>query len=318
MNSAALWIAAALVLAALALVLVCLYMYRLAIARSSKAFLGADPSLPRNEAATWHSAAAWYAAQPFELWEQTSFDGLTLRGHYLPAEGSSLRAVILAHGYSGQGEDMAAFAREYHTAGYHVLLPDARGHGHSEGGYIGFGWHERKDYAGWIRELVRRVGDDAQIVLHGISMGGATVLMTSGEPLPPQVKCFVSDCAYSSVRDILTYQLRRLYKLPAFPFVPLTSLLCRLRAGYFFGEASALRQVSRAKRPILFIHGASDTFVPTAMVHRLHAAAAPSDKPLLIIPGAQHGAAYPTDPEAYKGAVTEFLGRHIEEPQQLV
>lgn len=295
----------------LALALVCLYLYRVAIARNSKAFLGADPSLPENEASSWHSAAAWYGSQPFELVEIASFDGLKLRGHYLPADVQSHRAVVLAHGYNGQGEDMAAFAREYHAAGYHVLMPDARGHGHSEGRYIGFGWHERKDYARWIDELVRRMGPDAQIVLHGISMGGATVLMTSGEPLPPQVRCIVSDCAYSSVKDILSYQLRRMYKLPPFPLLPLTSLVCRIRAGYFFGEASVVRQVSKAEKPILFIHGGSDSFVPTAMVHKLHEAAAPADKPLLIVPGAQHGTAYTTDPEAYKGELLAFLARHL-------
>jgi len=313
MTNIILWTLVALcAVLALAIVLVCLYMYRLAIARSSKAFLGADPSLPENELSSWHSAAAWYAGQPFELAEISSFDGLKLRAHYLPPEVPSHRAVILAHGYSGQGEDMAGFAREYHDAGYHVLMPDARGHGHSEGRYIGFGWHERKDYTRWIEELIRRVGPNAQIVLHGISMGGATVLMTSGERLPPQVKCIVSDCAYSSVSDILAYQLRRMYKLPAFPFLPLTSLVCRLRAGYFFGEGSVVRQVSKADKPILFIHGASDTFVPTEMVHKLHKAAAASpDKPLLIVPGAQHGSAYTTDPEAYKGEVLAFLARHL-------
>ncbi|MDI4650149.1 alpha/beta hydrolase [Cohnella hashimotonis] len=312
MTQVVLWcVVAACAVLALALALVCLYLYRVAIARSSKGFLGADPSLPENEASSWHSAAAWYAGQPFELVEITSFDGLKLRAHYLPAADASHRAVVLAHGYSGQGEDMAAFAREYHAAGYHVLMPDARGHGHSEGRYIGFGWHERKDYARWIGELVRRVGTEAQIVLHGISMGGATVLMTSGETLPPQVKCIVSDCAYSSVKDILAYQLRRMYKLPPFPLLPLTSLVCRLRAGYFFGEASVVRQVSKAQRPILFIHGASDTFVPTEMVHKLHDAAAPPDKPLLIVPGAQHGSAYTTDPEAYKEEVLAFLSRHL-------
>lgn len=312
MSAVVLWIVvAACAVLALTTVLICLYFYRLAIARSSKAFMAADPSLPKNETSTWHSAAAWYAEQPCELVEISSFDGLRLRGHYLPPAVPSHRAVILAHGYSGQGEDMAAFAREYHAAGYHVLMPDARGHGHSEGRYIGFGWHERKDYTRWIAELVRRVGEDAQIVLHGISMGGATVLMTSGEQLPAQVKCIVSDCAYSSVRDILSYQLKRLYKLPSFPFVPITSLVCRLKAGYFFSEASAVRQVSKADKPILFIHGGSDTFVPTTMVHKLHEAAAPADKPLLIVPGAQHGTAYTTDPDAYRGEVLAFLSRHL-------
>jgi fermentation-respiration switch protein FrsA (DUF1100 family) len=293
----------------LALVIASLYFYNVAIARQSKEFLNDNPDLtvdPSAELTTFDMT--WLDHQTFEKLEIKSYDGLTLRGYYLPASKLTKKTAILAHGYSSRAlPDMGSFAQLYHDVfGYNVLLPDDRGHGESEGAYIGFGWHDRFDYLKWIQTAIQKVGEDAQIVLHGLSMGGATVLMTSGEKLPEQVKCIVSDCAYTSVKDILSYQCRRIYKLPPTPFVELTSLICKLRAGYFFGEASALRQIKKAQRPILFIHGTEDTFVPTAMIHQLYDAC-PTYKEKVLIENAGHALSYATDADSYTNHVANFL-----------
>lgn len=147
-----------------------------------------------------------------------SEDGLELVGYYIPANTITTKTVILAHGYSSKGKDMGGFAAFYYDKlGYNVLMPDDRGHGASKGDYIGFGWPDRKDYLLWIRKIVDKVGEEGQIALHGISMGGATVMMISGEALPEQVKVIIEDCGYTSVYDQLAYQLERMYKLPTFP-----------------------------------------------------------------------------------------------------
>ena len=44
----------------------------------------------------------------------------------------------------------------------------------------------------------------------GLSMGGAAVLMTSGENLPVNLKCIISDCAYTSVKDELFYHYKKI------------------------------------------------------------------------------------------------------------
>ena len=207
---------------------------------------------------------------------------------------------------------MGAFAKMYHEVfGYNVLMPDDRGHGESEGKYIGFGWLDRLDYVKWIHYVLQRVGQDARIVLHGVSMGGATVLMTSGEQLPEQVKCIVADCAYTSVKDILTYQAKRMYRVPVFLLLGPVSLVSKLRAGYFFGEASALQQVKKNSRTVLFLHGAEDTFVPVAMIHPLHEASA-GYKEKVIVPNAGHGLAYSADVAGYRKIIGEFLQKFID------
>lgn len=292
--------------ATLGLTAVGLRFYDLAIARRERGFLANDPELAELPAPD----TTWIADQPLATLDITSRDGLRLRGYYLAAPHPTTNLAILAHGYGGWAQkDMGGFARLYHEQfGYHVFMPDARGHGASEGDYIGFGWPERQDYVQWVAALHHHLGDELRIALHGVSMGGATVLMTSGEALPPSVRAVIADCAYTSVMAELTYQLRRLYRLPAFPIAPVTSLICKLRAGYFFGEASTLDQVRRSRLPTLFIHGEADEFVPTAMVHELHAACA-AEKMLFLVPDAGHGMAYTVDPQGYVAQLSAFLGR---------
>ncbi|GER90458.1 alpha/beta hydrolase [Dictyobacter vulcani] len=297
----------------LSLVAASLYFYRLVIYRQPKTFLLDNPDLKQDGGTDLPvQDVPWVESQPFECIEMKSVDGLLLRGFYLPAPTPTTKTVIVAHGYNCSSKlNMGPFAQMYHEElGYNVLMPDARGHGESEGNYIGFGWHERLDYLKWIHLLIQRVGEDCEIALHGVSMGAATVLMTSGESLPAHVKCVVADCAYTSANDILAYQGKRIYHLPAFPIIPATSLVCKLRAGYFFGEASTLKQVEKTQVPVLFIHGEEDTFVPTEMADRLHAAC-PTTKELILVPDAGHGISFNVDPAAYAGHVGKFLNKII-------
>lgn len=302
-----------LVTAIVLLIIVGLYFYRVAIARSDKSFLKGNPDLEVRESdgRPLEALEQWWGQQAFEEWSLRSSDGLKLHAYYLAAEEPTDKTVILAHGYSGLANQMGGLARMYREQlGYNVLAPEARGHGRSEGGYIGFGWPERKDYVGWIRKVIEHAGDQAQIVLHGVSMGGATVMMTSGEELPRNVKVIIEDCGYTSVKDQLAYQLKRMYRLPAFPFLPVTSLLTKLRAGYFFGEASALKQVRQSQTPMLFIHGDADLFVPTEMVYELYENG-PAEKKLYIVPGAGHGLARQADPANYDKEVIRFINHYV-------
>lgn len=131
------------------------------------------------------------------------------------------------------------------------------------------------------------------MVVHGISMGGATTMMMSAEPLPERVRDirFIDDCGYTSVWDEFAGELKNQFGLPAFPLMYTSSLLCRLRYGWSFQEASAISEVSKSPHPMLFIHGNKDTFVPTEMVYRLYDAK-PSAKSLWIADDAIHAQSY--------------------------
>jgi uncharacterized protein len=247
----------------------------------------------------------WTEEQTFENVEVKSKDGLKLSAVLLKSEEPSGKAVVLAHGYKGSNKQMPGITQFYHELGYDVLKPDARGHGKSEGSYIGYGWDDRKDYNEWINLLINEYGEK-EIYLHGFSMGAATVLMTSGEELPSEVRGIIADSGYTTVEEELAHQLKYLYHLPAFPLMDITSAVTKVRAGYTFAEASAVEQVKKNTRPLFIIHGDQDELVPTEMADVLYNAAS-SEKELWIVPGAGHTEAYTVAEEEYQNRLKAFL-----------
>lgn len=283
------------------------YFYSYAVVPTEKDFMSESSE---KKSAELIAAENWFNNKNNRSeWQLQSKDGLKLSAYYLPAQKDQHKTVIIAHGYMGQASDMPQYAKIYHDLGYNVLMPDARGHGKSKGDYIGFGWPERKDYLQWIDRIVK---DDSQseIVLHGVSMGAATVMMTSGEKLPENVKAFIEDCGYSSAKDELSYQLKDMFNLPAFPLIPVTSLITKIRAGYFFGEANAVKQLHNNTKPMLFIHGDKDDFVPFSMLDKVYEATnGPKEK--YVVHGAKHAEALSTDPAMYQEKVTGFLETYV-------
>ncbi|MBP3720474.1 MAG: alpha/beta hydrolase [Clostridia bacterium] len=252
-------------------------------------------------------AEKWMAQAETETVQIESSDGLKLRGEAVISDPASHLWVIAVHGYRMSHSSMSALASYYGLKGWNALLPDLRGCGDSEGDYIGMGWPDRRDMLQWIDWIIRR-DSEAKIVLHGISMGGATVMMTAGEDLPGQVKAVVEDCGYTSVWDIFTDELDYLFHLPAFPLLNIASGLSSLRAGYSFSEASSLNQIAKAQVPVLFIHGSEDNFVHTDMVYRVYDAC-PTEKQLFVVEGAGHGNSFNHMPDEYFETVFSFLDR---------
>lgn len=216
----------------------------------------------------------------------TSADGLNLSGGYYKQEDSH-DWVIIVHGYRSKHQDMTGFAQRYYDAGYQVLMPDLRACGESEGDYVGMGWLDKDDILQWIDWILEQ-DEEAGIVLHGVSMGAATVMMTSGEETPDAVKVFIEDCGYTSVWDIFSSELKYRFHLPDFPIMYTAGLTARMRAGYGFQEASALDQVKKCEKPMFFIHGTADDFVPYEMLDRLYEAKPGSNKARLSVEGAGH------------------------------
>lgn len=238
-----------------------------------------------------------------------SADGeVGLHAYYVRAPRPTRRTALLVHGYTDNAVRMMMIGRMYNRdLGYNILLPDLRYAGGSGGDHIRMGWLDRLDVEQWERDVLPCLfGDTATVVVHGISMGAATTMMMSGDSLPPRVRAFVADCGYTSVEEQFEKELGERFGLPAFPLLPVASAICRLQYGWSFGQASALRQVAKCHRPMLFIHGDSDDFVPTRMAYRLYAAK-PGRKELWIVPGAAHAESYHDHPEEYTRRVRDFI-----------
>ncbi len=247
----------------------------------------------------------WLANVSAEKLSVTTEDGYRLKAVSFAPEEDSSRWVLLLHGYTGWKEELYPIACQYARRGYHVLVPDMRCSGESEGDFIGMGWTDRLDNRLWLSEILSR-DEHAQIVIHGQSMGAACALMMAGEELPAQVRAIVSDCAYTDAYRMFAKQMADWFSLPSFPILDSMNLMLQLRGGYDLKEASALSAVKKTSLPVLIIHGEADDMVPVSMAYELYDAAA-GEKELLIIPGAGHAQAMDKNPQLYYDTVFDFL-----------
>ena len=254
----------------------------------------------------------WLKEQKFEEHVLLSdLDGCALQGYYLPAETDSDRYVVCSHGYRSRGKrEFRLMTKFYHDKGFNVLLVDHRASGESDGNRITFGKKESADLLQWINWVRKEKCPSAQIVLHGVSMGAATVLMLSDrEELLPNVKFIVSDCAYTSVVNEFTGVLQSGH-VPHRALIAGVDAVNRIASGFSLRTVSPIECVKHAVVPILFIHGKSDSFVPTQM-SRENYAACTSEKDLLLVDGAAHASSYPTDSAAYEAKLEKFMDRYL-------
>lgn len=288
------------------------FFYRESVQRGSKVELHREKIVgDENESGPdehqLQNALSWYDEQNPVRLTQLSDDGLLLQADFIRQTTRKNRAVILVHGFRKQKEDMRQYAKFYYDRGYDVLLTDSRGHGESEGGYYGFGGHDRFDMLRWIDYLIvkEQISD---IVLHGNSMGAATVLMTSGEPLPEQVKGIIADSGFTTMKEELSHQLKHLYRMPSFPLIPITSFITKFRAGYFYSEVAPIEQVKRNTLPLFIIHGDADDLVPTWMGEKLYEVAG-GDKELWVVPDVGHIKTYEVETIECEKRMDAFLSK---------
>ena len=241
---------------------------------------------------------------PHEKLEITSFDGLTLRGKYYEKE-KGLPIEILFNGYKGTSErDLSAGIERCFSINRNVLLVDQRACGTSDGKVTTFGIKERFDAVKWAEFASNHFGENAILLLGGVSLGGATVLNASREVLPKNVKCILADCPFSSPKEIITKVIKDMH-LPAFIFYPFIKWGAKIFGKFNIEETAPYLAVREAKLPIYLVHGDSDDYVPFSMSEKIYENIA-TDKALVKIKGAGHGLGYPADKEGYLKGILDF------------
>lgn len=300
------WISLAVVLLVLLASLVCFFL--VFYNPKSKPMEPDQYELPKGEAYVPHhdTILKWMQMtrnHPCETFTVPSFDGLTLYGRYYEyAPGAPVE--IMFHGYRGTAErDLSGGVARCFALGRSALLVDQRSAGRSGGRIITFGIREYRDCLTWAEFASRHFGPEVKLHLTGISMGASSVIMAAAHPLPENVVCVLADCGFTSPKEIICKVIRDL-KLPL-ALYPTIRLGAKLFGGFDPEEWSAIEAVAHCTRPLILIHGEADGFVPCEMSRHLYDACS-GKKKLWTVPGADHGLAYPTDPEGYLQVLTEF------------
>ncbi len=248
------------------------------------------------------------ADTPCEYVRARSFDGLRLSARWYQGR-EDMPLCICFHGYRGSAlRDFSGGGLFLIREGYNVLLVDERAHWRSEGHTISFGINERFDVLTWLDYAVRRFGKEKPIFLFGISMGGGTVLMASGQKLPENVKGIVADCPFNSPKDIILHVCRKIKLNPTLSW-PLVWASAHVFGHFDINAATAADEAKKTTVPIMIIHGEGDTFVPMSMSMQVRDAN-PEMITMHTFPEAGHGLSYYYDTQRYERLVLDFLRKN--------
>ena len=236
-----------------------------------------------------------------------AYDGVALCASLIRQKQSQARVAICCHGYGATQKSMQVQCKLFYDRGFDVLLPSMRGHGES-GGKVGMAWLDRFDLLRWIDKIIDMFGANVSIALCGVSMGGSTVVAAAGMNPPPQVKCVIDDCGFSSHVDIYSAHIGRVPK--SIGLLPL-SVGVRLVHGYALGDADIAALAKNMTVPALFIHGEADKFVPTALGQKLFDSCGSQNKQFFTVPDAAHALSFATDREAYSQTFNAFIDENV-------
>lgn len=239
-------------------------------------------------------------------------DGTYRRCIIMEQDSAATGVTVMIHGYQDSSVRMLRYGYlHYESLHRNVILPDLWSHGLSDGENIRFGWLDSQDCAQDYLPLAHNMWPSLNIVQHGLSMGGATTMMTSGIEIPDSLRVigFIEDCGYSNTWEQMVFQLDEQFGLPAFPILYVADWITEWRYGWSMKESSAIKQLAKSQKPMLFIHGDADDFVPTSMVYKNYEAKTQGYKELWIVPGARHAKSIHEAYDEYVTRVRNFIDK---------
>lgn len=245
-----------------------------------------------------------FMSRPYEDAYIHSYDGLRLHARVFSIRGGENRVAICFHGYRGTGyRDFCAAAKLLFELKYNVIMIDERGHGLSDGHKITFGIRESKDALDWVKYAKEKFGEDAEILLYGVSLGGHVVLNIA-DRVDDKVK-IIADAPYCESKTSIKNAIRSIH-LPVWLVYPLVNLASIMFVHENMNRSSVFNAVKNSNHQILVIHGHEDEVTPYEDSMRLSAKFNSKVRYELFY-GAKHITSFLADHKRFERVIKEFL-----------
>ncbi len=265
----------------------------------------ADYHVVNQEDPFFQPSWQWYQTVPKEDVTIRAYDQTVLHATFIPSidKNSTLLAMIF-HGYHSNSEDLALIAKMYSDWGFKILLVDQRGHGKSQGTFTSFGVYEKYDLRKWINYCLRIYGYNDTILLHGVSMGAATIIQAAGLGLPENVKLLVCDSPFSTILKTLRKTMKPKLLLLFFPAL---HFFTYTQHRFFLSQAHSLKAAAKNAIPTVFVHGDQDQITPLSMMKQLVLAMSKVATFPYIVKNAPHGEGFIYDKPGLEAMLMERL-----------
>lgn len=231
-----------------------------------------------------------------------SYDGYELHARLLKSAEPTDKYVIISHGYTDNRIGSLKYAKMYLALGYHCVIYDLRGHGLNAPTFTTYGIREGQDIAELVKDTRARYPGITQLGLHGESLGAASTITSL--QYKPEVDFVVADCGFSDIDNVLREGYRNA-GAPTF-LVDVADLGAKLRYHYSIQKIRPIDSLNENEIPILFIHGADDTFILPKNSEDM-AQRTKGYSELHFIEGAGHAESMLNQPEEYGRIVEAFL-----------
>ena len=233
-----------------------------------------------------------------------SFDEYGLHVRLLRCPDHSGKYVIISHGYTDNRIGSLKYAKMYISMGYSCIIYDLRGHGLNDPTFTTYGIREGKDICEMVKDTRSRYSDITELGLHGESLGAASTITSLR--YKPEVDFVVADCGFSDIDNVLREGYRNA-GAPVF-LVDVADFGAKLRYHYSLKEMRPIDSLDENEIPVLFIHGADDTFILPKNSEDM-AKRTKGYSEIHIIEGAGHAESMLNKPDEYEKTVAAFLNK---------
>ena len=256
---------------------------------------------------TGYVPEADYSTEEFQF---SSFDGILISGIRLVPHNPNGHIILVCHGLAHDKYSGVRYVQYLLRAGYTLVLIDFRNHGQSEGKITTYGFYEKRDLLGVIRNI-RESGFKGRIGILGASMGASIALLTAGDC--DEINALVLDSPFSSLKRISTEWACQVTRCPeAVLQLSIRLAYCWLYLAYHFWvpEIEPAAVARKLQCPVFLIHGAADKKI-SAYHSRTIYDNLTAEKELWVVEDAGHLEAYLTCSQEYEKRVLGFFQKNL-------
>jgi dipeptidyl aminopeptidase/acylaminoacyl peptidase len=238
-------------------------------------------------------------------------NGKTLFAWFIAARGvAKAPAVLVMHGWGANASMMLSSAAPLSSAGFAVLLLDARCHGASgDEAFTSLPRFAEDIEAGLDWLALAPPVDAKRLAVIGHSVGAGAALLSATRRA--DIRAVISISAFAHPYEVMRRFLAS-HHIPYFAVGWYVLRHVQSVIGARFGDIAPIRSIARVRCPVLLVHGKDDDLVPFEDATRLLAAGVPGQVQLLAVQG-RH------DPiealQAEQSKLVDFLQAQLAPPQ---